>query len=57
MTRSKLKNYTCLLCELESKSIKYALENEDWIKEINEEIDHIEKNKTWSLVPRPMIKM
>ena len=32
--------------------MKDALENEDGILAMNEEIDHIEKNKTWSLVPR-----
>ena len=31
MTRRKIKGYTCLLCEFEHKSIKYALDNEDWI--------------------------
>ena len=38
---------------LEPKIVKDALDNEDWIQAMNNEIDHIEKNKTWSLVPRP----
>ena len=29
-----------------------ALENDDWCKAMEEEIEKIEKNKTWSLVPR-----
>ena len=56
MTRRKLKNDTCLLCEFESKSIKDALENEYWFKEMNEEIEKNEKNKTWIFIPRPKVK-
>lgn len=47
-----MKDPTCLLCEFEPKTIREALENEDWIKAMNEEIDQIEKNDTWTLVPR-----
>ena len=56
MTRSKLKG-TCLLVELEIGSVEDALENESWIEDMNEEIEQIEKNKTWTLVPRLRIKM
>lgn len=31
MTRRRIKDNTCLLCECESKSIQVALDNEDWI--------------------------
>ena len=41
---------------LSPKWVKYALENEDWIQEMNEEIEQIEKNNTWTLVPRPKDK-
>ena len=34
-------------------SIKEACKNENWVKVMNEELDQIEKNKTWELVPRP----
>ena len=47
-----MKNGTCLLCEFEPKTVKDAFENEDWIQAMNEEIEQIEKNKTWILVPR-----
>ena len=30
-----------------------ALQDDDWYKAMEEEIDKIEKNKTWTLVPRP----
>ena len=48
MTRKRLRSDTCLLCELEPKSMKDALDNEDWIQEISEQI---EKNKTCFLYP------
>ena len=52
-TRSKTKDPTCLLCEFKPKTTREALENEDWIEAMNEEIDQIVKNDTWTLVPRP----
>ena len=55
MTRIKLKG-TCLLAKFEPRSVKDALENENWIETMNEEIEQIEKNKTWTLVPRPKDK-
>ena len=55
MTRSKLKG-TRLLADFEPRNVKDALENESWIEAMNEEIEKIEKNKTWTLVPRPKDK-
>ena len=55
MTRSKLKG-TCLLAKFEPRNVKDALENETWIKAMNEEIEQIEKKNTWTLVPRPKNK-
>ena len=51
MTRRIHKGDTYLLCEFEPKSIKDALENEDWIQAMNKDIDQIEMNSTWNLVP------
>ena len=56
MTRIKLKG-TCLLADFEPRSVKYALENEIWIEAMNEEIEQIEKNKTWTLYLGLRIKM
>ena len=56
MTRNKLKNETCLLCVCEPRIVEDALENEYWIRAMNEEIDQMENNKTWTLVPRPKDK-
>ena len=51
MTRRRSASGTCLVSKLEPKIMKEELENEVWITAMNEEIDQIEKNKTWSLVP------
>ena len=55
MTRRKVKG-TCLLANFEPRYVKDSLENESWIEAMNEEIEQIEKNKTWTLVPRPKDK-
>ena len=52
MTKKKLKG-TCLLSTFEPKIIKEAINDEDWVSAMNEEIEKIERNKTWTLVPRP----
>lgn len=53
MTRKRLRSDTCLLCDFEPKTMKDSLDNEDWIQEMNEEIEQIKKNKIQSLVRRP----
>ena len=53
MKRNRLRSESCLLYMKELKSVKDALEDVEWYKAIEEEIEQIEKNKTWSLVPRP----
>lgn len=39
MTRSKLKDNTCLISEFEPRIVKDALENEDWMNAMKKEID------------------
>ena len=56
MTRNRLKNESCLLSQIEPKIVKDTLENDDWYKDTEEKIEKIEKNKTWSLFPRPTNK-
>ena len=56
MTRRKLKG-TCLLAEFEPRNVKDALENRSWVESMNEEIEQIEKNQTWTLVSKPRIKI
>ena len=56
MTRNKLRNDMCFLSMKEPKIVKDALEDMDWSKSLKEEIEQIEKNKTWTLFPRPKDK-
>ena len=56
MTRRSSRRSTCLVSTFEPKTIFYAHENEDWIFAMNKEIEQIERNKTWSLVPKPKDK-
>ena len=37
----------------EATNFEEASQEEDWIREMNEELDQIEKTNTWELVPRP----
>ena len=37
---------------MEPNTFEEASEDEDWVKAMNEELDQIEKNNTWELVPR-----
>ena len=55
MTRSKIK-CTYLIADFEPRNVKDALDNESWIEAMNKEIEKIENNKTWTLVPRPKDK-
>ena len=48
-----MRNDTFLLSIKEPKRVKGALEDVDWSKAMEEEIEKIQKNKTWTLVPRP----
>jgi hypothetical protein len=40
----------------ETKSVNEDIKSKNWIKSMNEELDQIEKNQTWELVPRPKDK-
>ena len=57
MTRNRLRNATCLLSMKEPKTVKDALEDDNWYKAMEEEIQQIEKNITWSLVLDQKTKM
>ena len=56
MTRNRLRSETCFLSKIEPKIVNVALQDNDWCKAMEEEIEKIEKNKTWTLVPRPIDK-
>ena len=52
MTRNRLRNESCLLRKFKPKTIFDALQDDDQHKDMEEEIDQIKKNNTWSFVPR-----
>jgi hypothetical protein len=41
---------------MEPKKFNEASKYLNWVKSMNEELDQIEKNDTWELVPRPANK-
>jgi regulator of extracellular matrix RemA (YlzA/DUF370 family) len=45
-----------MLSLIEPNSVKESIKSKYWIKSMNEELDQIEKNQTWELVPRPKDK-
>ena len=56
MKRNRLRSETYILSKIESRIVNDALQDDDWYKAMKEEIEKIEKNKTWTLVPRPADK-
>ena len=45
--------YITFLSTIEPQNVNQASKDECWIQAMNEELDQIEKNNTWELVPRP----
>ena len=45
-----------LLSQIEPKNFNKASEDKNWIEELNEELEKIENNNAWELVPRPKDK-
>jgi hypothetical protein len=41
---------------MEPKNFNEANKDVNWLKSMNEELDQIEKNDTWELIPRPTNK-
>ena len=41
-----------LLSIVEPKNFTESSKSDEWVKAMNEELDQIEKNETWELVPR-----
>jgi hypothetical protein len=41
---------------VETKNVNESSEDVNWLKSMNEELDQIEKNNTWELVPIPAYK-
>jgi hypothetical protein len=45
-----------LLSKIEPKNFTQASEDKHWVNSMEEELNQIEKNETWELVPRPKDK-
>lgn len=57
MTRGRLANEeVCLISQIETTSINEECEDKYWIKAMEDELEQIERNNSWSLVPRPKDK-
>jgi len=46
-------SYLASLSSIEPQNVNEACKDECWVKDMNEELEKIEKNNTWELVPRP----
>ena len=53
MERSRINEELCLIAKVEPKSTDEAIKDGHWIKAMEEELQQINKNDTWELVPRP----
>ena len=56
MTRSRVNDKLYLISQVELKNIDEAYKDDYWKQAMKEELDQIEKNGTWELVPRPTDK-
>jgi len=52
-TITEASSYLALLFSIESQNVHEVCKDECWVKAMNEELEQIEKNNTWELVPRP----
>jgi FtsZ-interacting cell division protein YlmF len=46
-------SHIAFISMLEPKNFNEASKDDHWVKEMNDELDHIEKNNTWEMVHRP----
>ncbi|GAA0142524.1 hypothetical protein LIER_03405 [Lithospermum erythrorhizon] len=44
---------TCFLSKIKPKDVKAALQDEDWINPMHDELVQFERNGVWELLPRP----
>ena len=53
---SEASSYLALLSSTEPQNVKEACKDECWVKAMEEELEQIERNNTWELVPIPKDK-
>jgi hypothetical protein len=56
ITKDTEKSHMAFISMVEPKNINESIEYVNWLKSMNEELDQIEKNDNWELVPRPTNK-
>lgn len=56
MTRSIINEELCLIAQPKPKSIDEVIKDDNWVKEMEQELQKKSKNDTWELVPRPKDK-
>ncbi|GKA79856.1 retrovirus-related pol polyprotein from transposon TNT 1-94 [Tanacetum coccineum] len=47
-------NFFCFISTLEPKNINEALKDENWVMDMQEELNQFKTNEVWELVPNPM---
>lgn len=45
----------CFTSSVEPKNVKKALKEECWVNAMQEDLEQFERNKVWTLVPRPKL--
>jgi len=55
-TTAEASSYLASLSSIEPQNVREACKDECWVKAMDEELEQIEKNNTWELVPRPKDK-
>ncbi|GLJ12937.1 hypothetical protein SUGI_0200990 [Cryptomeria japonica] len=54
LTRRRIRENSCMISTFEPRSAKEAFGDDHWVKAMEKELDQIEKNNTWTLVPQPV---
>ena len=52
----EIENHFALLSEIEPSCVEEALNDNDWINAMRDELMQFQRNDVWSLVPRPQNK-
>ncbi|GLJ38457.1 hypothetical protein SUGI_0783140 [Cryptomeria japonica] len=52
LTRRRIRENSCMISTIEPRTAKEAFGDDHWVKDMEEELDQIEKNNTWTLVTR-----
>eukprot|EP00253_Pinus_taeda_P002496 PITA_02496 len=55
-TIAEASSYLALLSSTKPQNVRESCKDERWVKAMDEELEQIEKNNTWELVPRPKDK-